>query len=182
MFSFQALFLSKEMNEPYSILFQKMKSDAPVKDLLDNFGMVCTDFPLPSPGDVKDLPKRDWADEDGEDIFVPDTLPIKAYDIKISVCYEGTKGTAMDKLEMLLDYLTGADNYGSRLKIYNAKTHTGRQDVYLTKISDTELWQGDDSEILEFNMELHVCDPKTRIIPSYKAGSSTVVENLVVRS
>ena len=61
-------------------------------------------------------------------------------------------------------------------------TRTGRQDVYLTKISDTELWQGDNSEILEFNMELHVCDPKTRIIPSYKAGSSTVVENLVIRS
>lgn len=170
------------MNEPYSILFQKMKSGAPIKDLLDNFGMVCTDFPLPSPGDVKDLPKRDWADEDGEDTFVPDTLPIKAYDIKISICYEGTKGTAMDKLEMLLDYLTGADNYGSRLKIYNAKTHTGRQDVYLTKISDTELWQGDDSEILEFNMELHVCDPKTRIVPIYNADNSAVVENLAVRS
>lgn len=170
------------MNEPYSILFQKMKSNAPVKDFLVDFGMVCTDFPLSAPGEVKDLPKRDWADEDGEDTFIPDTLPLKAYDIKISVCYEGAKGTAMDKLEMLLEYLTGADNYGSRLKIYNAMTRTGRQDVYLTKISDTELWQGDNSEILEFNMELHVCDPKTRIIPIYNADDSTIVENLVIRS
>ena len=170
------------MNEPYSILFQKMKSGAPVKDFLDNFGMVCTDFPLPSQGDVKDLPKRDWADEDGEDTYIPDTLPLKAYDIKISVCYNGTKGTAMDKLEALIDYLTGADNYGSRLKIYNAHTRTGRQDVYLSKISNTELWQGEDEEILEFDMELHVCDPKTRIVPSFRSGSTTVVENLVVRS
>ena len=61
------------MNEPYSILFQKMKSDAPVKDFLVDFGMVCTDFPLSAPGEVKDLPKRDWADEDGEDTFIPDT-------------------------------------------------------------------------------------------------------------
>lgn len=170
------------MNEPYSILFQKMKPGAPVKDFLDDFGMVCTDFPLPAPGEVKDLPKHDWADVDGEDTYLPGMLPLKAYDMKISVCYKGGKGTAMDKLEALLDYLTGMDDNCSQLYIYNAKTRTGRRDVYLTKINNTELWQGEQDEILEFDMELHVCDPRTRVVPSYSIVDNTKVENLVIKS
>ena len=55
------------MNEPYSILMQKTTENAPVKDSLAHFGIVCTEFPFKPGGETKDLPKRDWPDEDGED-------------------------------------------------------------------------------------------------------------------
>mgnify|MGYP001515008859 FL=1 len=55
------------MNEPYSILMQKTTENAPVKDSLVHFGIVCTEFPFKPGGETKDLPKRDWSDEDGED-------------------------------------------------------------------------------------------------------------------
>ena len=34
------------MNEPYSILMQKTTENAPVKDSLAHFGIVCTEFPF----------------------------------------------------------------------------------------------------------------------------------------
>ena len=52
------------MNEPYSILMQKTTENAPVKDSLAHFGIVCTEFPFKPGGETKDLPKRDWPDED----------------------------------------------------------------------------------------------------------------------
>ena len=62
------------MNEPYSILMQKTTENAPVKDSLVHFGIVCTEFPFKPGGETKDLPKRDWPDEDGEDTYIPDQL------------------------------------------------------------------------------------------------------------
>lgn len=47
------------MNEPYSILMQKTTENAPVKDSLAHFGIVCTEFPFKPGGETKDLPKRD---------------------------------------------------------------------------------------------------------------------------
>ena len=40
--------------------------------LLVHFGIVCTEFPFKPGGETKDLPKRDWSDEDGEDTYIPD--------------------------------------------------------------------------------------------------------------
>ena len=77
------------MVEAYSILFQKDSEGAKVKDLLTDWGMVCTDFPFDLYPETKDLPKRDWADEDGEDTFIPDVLPLKAYDLEAGICYKG---------------------------------------------------------------------------------------------
>jgi hypothetical protein len=44
------------MNEPYSILMQKTTENAPVKDSLAHFGIVCTEFPFKPGGETKDLP------------------------------------------------------------------------------------------------------------------------------
>lgn len=86
------------MNEPYSILMQKTTENAPVKDSLAHFGIVCTEFPFKPGGETKDLPKRDWPDEDGEDTYIPDKLLLKAYDLEAEMCYKGDLGTAYDKM------------------------------------------------------------------------------------
>lgn len=82
-------FLYVYMNEPYSILMQKTTENAPVKDSLVHFGIVCTEFPFKPGGETKDLPKRDWPDEDGEDTYIPDKLLLKAYDLEAEMCYKG---------------------------------------------------------------------------------------------
>ena len=77
---------------------QKTTENAPVKDSLVHFGIVCTEFPFKPGGETKDLPKRDWSDEDGEDTYIPDKLPLKAYDLEAEMCYKGDLGTAYDKI------------------------------------------------------------------------------------
>ena len=109
------------MNEPYSILMQKTTENAPVKDSLAHFGIVCTEFPFKPGGETKDLPKRDWSDEDGEDTYIPDKLLLKAYDLEAEMCYKGDLGTAYDKIMAFQNYLTGENGDGATLKIYNSQ-------------------------------------------------------------
>lgn len=59
------------MAKPYSIYFQKSKLGSPVIDTQSQWGIVCKDFPFTVYGEIKDLPKRDWIDQDGEDTFSP---------------------------------------------------------------------------------------------------------------
>ena len=122
------------MNEPYSILMQKTTENAPVKDSLAHFGIVCTEFPFKPGGETKDLPKRDWPEEDGEDTYIPDKLPLKAYDLEAEMCYKGDLGTAYDKIMAFQNYLTGENGDGATLKIYNSHTGIGRQGLYLSLI------------------------------------------------
>jgi hypothetical protein len=62
------------MAKLYSIYFQKSKPGSPVIDTKSQWGVVCKDFPFAVYGETKELPKRDWKDEDGEDTFIPDRL------------------------------------------------------------------------------------------------------------
>lgn len=158
---------------------QKMSDDAPVKDSLEAFGMVCTSFPFKTDGGTKDLPTRDWNGEDGEDTYIPDVLPLKAYDLEAKMCYKGDIATAYDKLMLFREYLTGEDGNGATLKVYNSHTRIGRQRIYLLEIGDPEFNQSDIDEVLTFTLNFRVTDPRTSIIPSYDVTDPTKVVALV---
>ena len=72
----------------YTLLFQKSKTGSSVKDSLADFGMVCTDVPFMPCGETKELPKRDWIDEDGEDTYIPDSIPLSAFDWEIEMGFK----------------------------------------------------------------------------------------------
>ena len=93
------------MSKPYSILMQKVKESSSLKDSLTDFGMVCMGISLPDM-EIKDLPSRNWSDENGEDTYIPPTLPLKPYNITIRIAYKGKPNTAWDKMDFLLDFLT----------------------------------------------------------------------------
>lgn len=50
-------FLCVYMNEPYSILMQKMKGGSPIKDLVGDFDIVCVEIPFEPFGKQKILPQ-----------------------------------------------------------------------------------------------------------------------------
>lgn len=163
------------MVEAYSILFQKTVEGAKVKDLLTEWNMVCTDFPFELYPETKVLPKRDWADEDGEDTFIPDVLPLKAYDLEAGICYKGKMSTAYDKLTSFLSYLIGEDGNGATLKVYNLYAGIGRQGLYFLGASDYNFHSTNDGDIVTFKVKFRVTDPKTQIIPSYSVDKTTIV-------
>lgn len=168
------------MVEGYSIFFQKAISGAKVKDLLTEWKMVCTDFPFELYPETKDLPKRDWADQDGEDTFIPDVLPLKAYDIEAGLCYTGEMGTAYAKIISFLNYLIGEDGNGVDLKIYNPHTKIGRKNLYFSGASDYEYHSDGNGDALLFKVKFRVSDPKTEIVPMYNVDKTTI-EELVIK-
>lgn len=148
----------------YSLLMQKMKEGEAVKDSFSAFGVVCTDVPMVVGEEVKELPTRDWPDEDGEDTYVPDVLPFAAYDWEIEMCYKGAVGTAQAKMKAFRDYLTGRDGSGALMKVYAPWTKEGRQNVYLKSMETDEFWRSNVDEGVTFTVTLRVMDPVTDVV------------------
>lgn len=129
--------------------------------------MQCADIPFKIMCDAKSLTERDWAGEDGKDVYVPNTLPVSQYGMKIKLCCKGDKFTSNKKIKSLFSYLRGEDGYGVYMKMYCDYTDIGRQHVRFTKASaDVTLVRSDeDGDIAVFEIEVTVDDPVTEITP-----------------
>lgn len=148
----------------YTLLMQKMKDGSPVKDSLADFGVVCTEVPFMPSGETKELASNDWYDEDGEDTYIPDRLPMAAYDWEVGFCYKGNLSTCYSSLKALTDYLNGRDGSGAGLKVYSSYTGMGRQGVYLKSMSDFEFTKSNLDEVLTFTATFRVTDPVTDVV------------------
>lgn len=73
------------MNGLHSMLIGKGSGAA--KDLLDDFGFVCTNISYPSVGKTKDIVSSNWKDKDGEDAYIPPKMMFEAFDVKVDVCF-----------------------------------------------------------------------------------------------
>ena len=157
-----------------------------VKDLSDAFNIVSEDFPFKKNPQPKDIPTRDWAGEDGLDVYVPKHLPVKSYDIEVTFLYKGTEDTIREDLTNFIDFLYGrnANAVGSRLAIYNEHTKIGRKDVVVAEIDDElfYLTQYDPDAMARFKVKFTVYDPTTEVEPVYQnVGGKTTVTNLNFR-
>lgn len=147
----------------YTLLMQKMRQSSPVKDSLKDFGVVCTSVPFLPYEEMKELPSRGWAGEDGEDTYIPEKLPVSAYDMEVEMCYKGGITTCYTKMKSFLDYLRGNDGSGAALKLYSPFTGIGRQDVYFKSIGEIEFAKSSTDEVLTFSLVFRVTDPVTDI-------------------
>lgn len=161
------------MNTEYSILFQKQKSGAVVKDLFDDFGFVCTSVPFDVSGETKDLPTRSYPEVDGDDVYIPDVLPLKSFDTTISVAYKGIESYAVKRLTALVGYLRGLTDTGARLKMYSSYTMVGRKDCYLKEVGEPTFRKDNGYEHLQCKLKFHVCDPVTLVTPTYTDNTVT---------
>lgn len=152
------------MPRPYAILFKKMKSDAPVVDTFDNWGIVCKEFPFQLYGEAKELPKNDWLDEDGDDEYIPSELKIAAYEVDVEFVYKGAANTANVNIKAFLDYLTGRGGTGAELMVYDTYTKIGRQSVRYVNVDDDVFWrQEEGGDVVVFVVTFKVNDPVTDI-------------------
>lgn len=144
----------------YKFYIQKETAGSEVKELGEDFGFYETECKFYGGNAVKDVAKRDWHDEDGDDEFVPDEQKYKAFEMQVKFGYKGGQFSANDKLEALQDYLNGGT-----MKVYDSYNNIGRQNVRFEGISDdAELVRdADDGDILIVTVKLKVNDPKTKI-------------------
>lgn len=152
------------MARPYAIYFKKMKSDALVVDTLDNWGIVCKEFPFKLYGEAKELPSHDWKDEDGDDEYIPSKLPIASYEVEVEFAYKGVMDSANASIKGFLDYLTGRDGSGVELAVYDTYTKIGRQHVRFVSVSDDVFYrQEEGGDVVVFSVTFKVNDPVTDI-------------------
>lgn len=151
------------MSKPYSIYFKK--SGGTVIDSNTQWNIVCKEFPFILYGEAKELSKRDWYDEDGEDTFFPTKLAIAAYDLDVEFAYKGVVNSANTKIRAFLDYLTGRDSAGgTELSVYDTYTQIGRQGLYFKDVKpDVFVRKTDEGDVVTFTVTFRVTDPVTDI-------------------
>lgn len=148
----------------YKVLIQKEKEDAVVKDTVSDFDIWCAEIPFNIGMDVKEPTVRDWKDEDGEDSYTDGGLRFSAYDMKVKWCVKGDKFSSNAKIRAFLNFLSGKDGSGEKMKIYCEWTQIGRQNVRLKKIEDdAELYREEDGDVVVWSTTLRVEDPITEI-------------------
>lgn len=134
-----------------------------VIDTYVRWGVVCQEIPFKVLPESKDLAKREWHDEDGDDVYVPaGGLKAKAYDLEAKFLYAGNVSEMAGKLKGFLTFLYGRNTGGaSLLKIYDEYTQTGRRGVYVEGV-DPDLYFHSDvniDAIAQFKVKFRVTDP-----------------------
>lgn len=155
-----------------------------VVDTYAQFGIACQEFPFKHLPESKDLPKRDWYDENGEDVYMPtDGLKYKAYDIEAKFIYKGAEADMAESIRNFTSFIYGFSNIPSQgqsptrnvfLKVYDEYTQTGRRGIYVQEVSDEMYYYNDSSieAIATFKVKFRVTDPVTNV--SYNSENNTL--------
>lgn len=134
-------------------------------DSYSRYKVVCQESPFKHLPEIKDLAKRDWYDEHGEDVYVPtDGLKFKAYDIEIRFLYVGTESAISSDLRDFIDFLAGKNSDGKpMLAIYDEYTKVGRRGMYMLSYNNDLFYYSDtDTQaIATFTVKFRVTDPVT---------------------
>ena len=149
-------------------------SKGSVVDLKEAFNIVCQDFPFKKNPKSKDLPSRDWYDEDGLDVYVPNTLPIKHYDLDVVFLYAGLKANIRSDISKFIDFVYGREKgsisdsvRSARLAVYNDYVDMGRKDIIVSEVENEILYLSDrdPDAIAKFKVKFTVYDPTTVVTP-----------------
>lgn len=154
-----------------------------VVDLLARFNIACMEFPYVRNPKAKDLPTRDWAGDDGLDVYIPNGgLPAKSYDIDVTFLYVGTESLMRNDLVRFINFITGRAKgnvndtvQSGRLAVYDEHVQMGRKDVIVSEI-DNELFyrsDSDDDKVAKFRVKFTVYDPTTEITLTSRNGIVT---------
>lgn len=156
-------------------VYIQMESDgAAVKETVAAFDIYCSKMPFTLVNKAKELTTREWHDEDGLDVYVPEEgLKLSDYELEATFCCKGDKNSSNAKINAFVKYLLGG-----YMKIYCTWTKIGRQHVRFAELKDdATLVRDNDGDILVFNVKFNVDDPMTDIEPS---GAD--FKNLIVAS
>jgi hypothetical protein len=138
-----------------------------VVDTQDEFNVVCSECPFKRLPATKELAKREWPDEDGEDVFIPsDGLRFKAYDLEVKFLYVSTEEDMASDLAGFISFIYGRNTNGAPLlSIYDDYTKEGRRGVYVLEVNNEFLAYDDanDGVVGEFKVKFRVTDPVTPI-------------------
>ena len=132
-------------------------------DTYTTYKVVCQEFPFKYLPETKDLPKRDWYDEHGDDVYFPtDGMKFKAYDLEVKFLYVGKESAMATDLKSFISFICGRNSGGSPcLAIYDEYTKTGRRGVYVTSVDNSLFFYNEVNidAVAQFKVKFRVTDP-----------------------
>ena len=161
--------------EPKKILIQKQTYDGTdyenvgeIVDVYETYHILCQELPFKHLPKSKELPSRDWHDEDGEDVFMSkDGLRFQAYDLKVTFLYDGIEENMSSDLRNFINYISdcSGSTAGVMLAIYDEYTKIGRRGIYVKDISNDMYFYDDvnPNAIASFKVKFRVTDPVTTL-------------------
>lgn len=154
------------MATEYTLLIQKYKDDQEVGKTvssLDQFGFAVCDCEWPGI-EIKEPFTRKWPGEHGEDVyFPPQGLLFSAFDLKVGFCYKGKPGSAVKQFDSFVTFLTGQDNEGACLGIYDPRWQRGNKNVYVKNIGNIKPHKTNEEEVIYMEVTFRVTNPKDSI-------------------
>lgn len=165
------------MDSKYTLLFKK--GNGSTVNSYSQWNIVCCDVPFKIGTKTKELPKRIWFDEHGDDAYIPSNLMMEGYDAEFEMACVVNSQTfnlsgALGKIKSFRNWLTGNDSSsgtGAEMKIYSPYSTIGRQGCYLLEFSNENphlqlKQQGNNvynENVLLFKVKFRVTDPMTDI-------------------
>lgn len=140
-------------------LIQKLTDNAPVRDSKE-WNIWIQSVPFKVFPDLKDIPSREWLDENGSDEFIPDDPKYKAYEIDCEFLYIGSYESANAQIQSFLSYLSS----GGAFMFYDAYTKIGRTNVrYVSNNEDVFHRREGSTDKVMFVVTIKVNDPFSNI-------------------
>lgn len=124
----------------------------PAVDIYDTYKIRIKSIPLRIASEVKDIQKRDWYDQQGDDEFIPTSLFYKAYETDVKFVYSGGLDTARDAIYPFIQSMQG-----SEFCLFDDWKISGIRCRYMTYSSDS--FYRRDSDLVEFSLKLKVNNP-----------------------
>lgn len=124
-------------------------SDA-AKDITAEWGMQLFALPIQLFPDLKEVAKREWAEEQGDTEYLSPDPKFRAYDMAAEFIYHGAINTAGNKVRLFCEYLTGAE-----FNIYDEDSDSGCRCRFMEYDSKAFI-KGD---ALHFTLKLKINNP-----------------------
>jgi len=128
------------------------------KDLDVTYGILLKSIPFKPFPELKDLPVRDWPDEQGDDEYIPANPVFKAYETSVELIYTGLTNTARQMIYSMLQYIQGAE-----FNIFDTFKRTGIRCRYVGY--EDSAYYNKERQSVEFSVKVKVNNPLSYGIP-----------------
>ena len=124
----------------------------PAIDIYDRYKIRIKSIPLQISSEVKDVQKRDWFDQHGDDEYISPNVFYKAYEVDVKFVYNGSLDTARDAIYPFIQSMQG-----SEFCIFDDWKISGIRCRYMSYSNDS--FYRRDRDLVEFSLKLKVNNP-----------------------
>lgn len=127
-------------------------------DTKERFGLYIKHAPFSLRPKPKNIITQQWKDEDGDDVFIPDTIYHEPYEMELEFIYLRQDNMANVNINAFLDEIEGR-----WLQIYDSYTQMGRQAIYMVETTNDADFKRRNYDHVSFSVKFKVNDPDTNI-------------------